>query len=270
MIQHRSFISLLMDRYARANIRLLAEREIRGKTAGTYVGLGHYFLVPLLMLLIYSFVFGTVFSARWPQSSGGFMDFATRMFLGLIAFQYMADVVNRAPGLVLENPSYVTKVQFPLETLVPIVSAAALFNAAISFGIFIAAYVLSIGIPPLTALWVPVLSIPLMLFSAGIGWLLSALGVFLRDLRNMIGIFVSLLMFLSPVFYPLSAVPSPFNALLFLNPMTPVIEGMRNAMFLGLSPSVTTLVALYAASFAIAQFGYWVFMGTKKGFADVL
>lgn len=264
------FGDFLRDKYARANVLLLAEREIRSRTIGTYFGIGHYVLLPVVMLLVYTFVFGAIFKARWPNGTGGFLDFSARIFVGLIAFQFVSDVLNRAPSLILENASYVKKVLFPLETLVPIAGAVALFNAAISTAVLLVVYLFTGALPPLTVFWVPVLWIPLILFTLGAGWFLAALGVYLRDLRQLIGILMSFLMFLSPIFYSIEAVPSPYRILLLLNPLSPIIESMRSAIFLGIRPSFVTLAMLFVVSGMVAQIGYWVFMRARAGFADVV
>src|SRR5882672_7277457 len=132
------FYAFLFDRHKRANVQLLAFREIRARIVGTYLGFGHYLLLPLLLILIYSFVFTTIFSVRWGSNDAGFGSFALRVFIGLIAFNFFAEVINRSPGLVLENATYVKKVLFPLETLVPIAVVVALFSALITFIVFLA------------------------------------------------------------------------------------------------------------------------------------
>lgn len=266
----RFFVGLMSDRFSQANIVLLARREIRGRFVDTYFGLGHYVLLPILMLTIYTFVFGVIFQSRWPNVGGGIYDFAARMFIGLIAFQFFSEVVNRAPGLVLENPTYVKKVLFPLETLVPIAVLVGLFSSVISMAVFLAGYLLTMGLPPIEILWVPVIWVPLILITAGFSWALAALGVYLRDIKQLVGVAVSVMLFLSPLFYPISAVPEAYRPLLLINPLTFIIESMRNAAFLGDSPALLPLLVLFIISIAIAQFGYWVFIRTKRGFADVV
>ncbi|MEH2503727.1 lipopolysaccharide transport system permease protein [Bradyrhizobium sp. AZCC 1578] len=264
------FYDFLFDRYARATVRLLATREIRTRIVGTYLGLGHYVVVPILMLVIYSFVFSHIFTVSWPGTTGRYSDFALRVFIGLIVFQFVAELLNRAPGLILENPAYVKKVLFPLETLVPIAIAVALFAATVSFGVFLLGLLLAAGLPYATIFWVPAILPPLVMLTAGVGWGLASLGVFLRDLRQIVGVVVSLLTFLSPVFYPLSAVPEAFRVVIALNPLTLIIEMMRSAIFDGRPPSALMLLVLYAVAASVAQLGYWGFMRTRKAFADVV
>jgi len=264
------FVSFLLDRYGVSTLKLLAEREIRSRFAGTMLGLGHYLLMPLLMLLVYAFAFGIVFKVRWPGAEAGFADFTLRLFAGLIAFQFFAEVVNRASTLILDNAIYVKKLVFPLETLVPAVIAVALFQAMWSIAVLFVAYVLWLGLPPLTALLLPVLWLPLILMTAGMAWVLAALGVFLRDLHQLVSILTSLMMFLTPVFYPLQMVPEPYRFLVMLNPLSGLIEAMRNALFAGESPSAPTLAMWMGGGIIMAQLGYWLFMRTRKAFADVI
>lgn len=264
------FYSFLFDRHDRATIRLLAEREIRSRIIGTYIGIGHYVLVPILMLLVYSFMFSVVFRTKWAGTEDSFGAFAIRVFIGMIAFQFFSEVINRAPGLVLESPTYVKKVVFPLETLVPTTIVVSLFSALLTFLVFLVAHLLLAGIPPLTTLWVPLIWPPLIMMTAGFAWVLASLGVFLRDLRQLVGVLVPALMFISPVFFPMSMVPEGFGALIMANPLSVPMEMMRQAIFGPTMPNLLVLAAYYVGGFAVAQLGYWVFMRTKKAFADVV
>jgi lipopolysaccharide transport system permease protein len=264
------FFAFALNKYDRATIRLLAEREVRSRIAGTYLGFGHYVLLPVLMLLVYAFVFSVVFSVRWPNAEDTFGSFALRAFAGLIPFQFFAEVVNRAPGLVLENPTYVKKVVFPLETLVPTAISVALFSTFVTSGVFLVAYIWSYGLPPVTALWWLVLWPPLILITAGFAWGLASLGVFLRDLRQLVAILTSILIFLAPVFYPLSMVPKPFEPLILANPVSYLIEAMRAAIFDAQSPSLAVFTFYLIGSVVLAQTGYWGFMRCRKAFADVM
>ncbi|RMF01384.1 MAG: ABC transporter permease [Alphaproteobacteria bacterium] len=222
------------------------------------------------MLLVYAFVFSAVFAVRWPNATESFGDFALRLFAGLIPFQFFAEVVNRAPSLVLENATYVKKVVFPLQTLVPTAIVSALFSAGCSYAILAAGYFLVEGLPPLSMLWLPVLWLPLILLTAGIGWALASLGVFLRDLRQLVTIVTSLLIFLTPVFYPLAMVPEAYRPLVLANPLSYLIESMRTALFQGQGPALLPLALSLLAGLAVAQVGYWGFMRTRKAFADVM
>ena len=264
------FYSFLFNRHDRATVRLLAEREIRNRIVGTYIGIGHYVLLPVLMILVYSFMFSMVFMVKWNGADDSFGSFAMRLFIGLIPFQFFSEVVTRAPGIVLENPTYVKKVVFPLETLVPIAILVALFSAAVTLIVFFLAHLWTIGRPPLTMLWLPLLWPPLILITAGVAWLLASLGVFLRDLRQLVTILTSMLIFMTPVFYPLSMVPKGFQIVVYANPLSGLIEMMRRTVFDAVAPRPMLVLAYYVAGILAAQAGYWCFMRTRKAFADVL
>nr|VFK11756.1 MAG: lipopolysaccharide transport system permease protein [Candidatus Kentron sp. LPFa] len=264
------FYDFLFDPFKRRNIAVLAKREIKSRIVGTLLGRFHFILFPVLMLLIYTFIFSVVFAIRWQGTEGGFGSFALRMFSGLILFQFFSEVITRAPGLVLENPSYVKKVMFPLETLVPLAIVVSLFSATISYGVLLIGYALLEGPPPLEAMWITVLWPPLILITAGLAWMIAGFGVYLRDLRQIMPILTSVLMFLSPIFYPLSMVPQPYNLLIALNPLSLLIETMRNALFDATKPTLLLVVGYYFVAVVIAQAGYWIFMRVRTGFADVV
>ena len=264
------FFSFLFDKHDRTTVRLLAEREIRNRIVGTYIGLGHYVLLPILMILVYSFMFSIVFMVKWVGAEDTFGSFAIRVFIGLIPYQFFSEVITRAPGLVLENPIYVKKVVFPLETLVPTAIVVSLFSALITFGVFLLAHLVMIGLPPLTTLWIPFIWPPLILMTAGFAWLLACLGVFLRDLRQLVTILTAVLIFISPVFFPMAMVPKGYAALVALNPLSMPIEMIRQSVFASQAPNLLILLGFYIGGFAAAQFGYWCFMRTKKAFADVI
>lgn len=234
------------------------------------MGLLWSFFNPLFMLLVYTFVFSVVFKARWNSGGDSKVEFALILFAGLIVFNLFAECIGRAPGLILLNANYVKKVVFPIEIL-PLVSlGAALFHAVISLLVWFVAYVFIIGIPSLTVIYLPLVLLPLMLFIMGVSWALASLGVYLRDVSQFIGIVITTLMFLSPIFYPASALPPDYRPLLYLNPLTPVIEMVRDVLYWNKSPDWVLLAACIIVSTATAWLGFAWFQRTRKGFADVL
>ena len=184
-----------------------AKREVQGRYRGSVFGLLWSFFTPLFMLAVYTFVFSVVFKARWSINNHSKTEFALVLFAGLIVFNLFAECINRAPGLIVSNPNYVKKVVFPLEIL-PLVSLlSALYHALISLAVWLVAYLFFYGLPPATVLLLPLVLLPLSLFIMGCSWLLASLGVFLRDISQIIGITVTVLMFLSPIFYSASSLP---------------------------------------------------------------
>jgi lipopolysaccharide transport system permease protein len=254
----------------RSLIRALVVREVLGRYRGSALGVLWSFFNPVLMLTVYTFVFSVVFKARWSSASESRTEFALALFVGLIAFNLFAECVTRAPGLILENANYVKKVVFPLETLPIVTLGAAVFHALVSLLVWGMFYLVAAGRPHLTVLWVPLVLLPLVLLAAGVSWTLASLGVYLRDVGHVIGLFTTSLMFLSPVFYPASALPERLRVLFELNPLTSIIEMMRDVLMWGHQPSMARLAASTLVGLIIACLGFGWFQKTRRGFADVL
>lgn len=247
-----------------------AKREIVGRYRGSVLGLLWSFFNPIFMLAVYTFVFSVVFKARWSVGSESKTEFALVLFAGLIVFNLFAECINRAPALILANPNYVKKVVFPLETLTFVSLLSALYHALISLSVWLAAYVILFGVPHASVLYLPFVVMPFALFILGLSWILASLGVYLRDVSQFIGVITSVLMFLSPIFYPISALPESYQHLLYLNPLTPVIEMVRDVLYWGKMPDFLLLALYWLVTGIIAWLGFAWFQKTRKGFADVL
>ena len=254
----------------RSLIKALAQREVVGRYRGSVMGILWSFFNPVFMLLVYTFVFSVIFKARWSGGSDSKTEFALILFAGLIVFNLFAECFNRAPGLILANVNYVKKVVFPLEILPWVALGSALFHALISLGVWLIAYLILFGVPHITVLLFPLVILPLLLLIMGLTWALASLGVYLRDVSQFIGILTTVLMFLSPIFYPASALPEAYRHLLLLNPLTPVIEQARDVLFWGKVPDMTILSIYLLMTAFIAWLGFAWFQKTRKGFADVL
>lgn len=249
----------------------LTEREVLGRYRGSLLGLAWSFLNPIAMLAVYTFVFSQVFKIRWGTlENTGPAGFAINLFAGLIVFNLFAEVAQRSPSLVLVNPNYVKKVIFPLEILSVVALAGASFHAAISLTALFAVELLAMHHLPWTALWLPLVWLPLVLGCLAMSWFLSAFGVFIRDIGQLVGLLVSMLMFLSPIFYPVSALPNHLRSLLLLNPLAHVIEQTRRVIVVGDAPGVAYLVVGTALGLALCSGAYRVFRRAKKAFADVM
>lgn len=252
----------------------LTRREIEARYRGSSLGLLWSVIVPLLMLAVYTFVFSVVFQARWGTTGEmSRAQFAMIVFSGLIVFSFFSECLTRAPSLMLENVPYIKKVIFPLEIMPWITVAVALFNAAASFTVLMLLYVALLGVPPLSALLFPFLMVPLILLSFGATAFISSVGVYLRDIKQFVGVFVTLLMFLSPIFYPVSAVPERLRYLTYFNPLTLLLDQTRQFLFWGEFPDIRhgTFLGIYLLGTWICSWaGYVWFMKTKKGFADVI
>lgn len=251
-------------------IRVSARREVLGRYQGSLLGLFWSFFNPLFMLAIYTFVFSVVFNARWGSGNDSRTEFALLLFAGLIVFNLFAECVTRAPTLIISNINYVKKVVYPLEILPFITLLSALFHALISISVWLLAYLLLFGVPSWTLLLLPLIILPFMLLVLGLSWALAALGVFLRDIAQFVTVLTSMLMFLSPIFYPLSALPENFRQIVLLNPLSVVIEMVRSVLYFGQIPDLIILSVYWLAALLVAWLGFALFQKTRKGFADVL
>ena len=254
----------------RSLIKSLVQREVIGRYRGSILGILWSFFNPIFMLLVYTFVFSVVFRARWSGGSDSKTEFALLLFAGLIMFNLFAECFNRAPGLILSNANYVKKVVFPLEILPWVSMGSALFHTLISMCVWLIAYMVIFGVPHMTMLLLPFIILPLLFLIMGLTWALAALGVYLRDVSQLIGTVTTVLMFLSPIFYPITALPEKYQLLMLLNPLTPVIESTRDVIFWGRLPNMTLLLVYFVGSAFIAWLGFVWFQMTRKGFADVL
>jgi lipopolysaccharide transport system permease protein len=271
--QPTSLVSLARSLWRnRQLIVQMTKREVVGRYQGSAFGLAWSFLNPVFMLVVYTFVFSEIFKSRWGGVGGddSKTQFAVVLFVGMIVLSLFSEVLNRAPGLIISNVNYVKKVVFPIEILPVIAMGAALFHSLISLGVLLAAFALFNGYLHWTAIFIPLVLLPLVILTMGLAWMLASLGVFLRDVGQTIGIITAVLMFLSPVFYPITAVPERFRPIIMANPLTFIIEQAREVLIWGHLPNWLGLGAYTLAAVAIAWAGYAWFQKTRKGFADVL
>ena len=254
----------------RSLIKALVTREVVGRYRGSMMGVLWSFFNPVFMLIVYTFVFSVVFKARWSGGSDSKTEFALVLFAGLIIFNLFAECVNRAPTLILANVNYVKKVIFPLDILPLVTVGSALFHFLISLAVWLIAYIVFYGMPHLRVLLLPLVVVPFILLLLGLTWILASVGVFLRDTAQLIGMVTTVVLFLSPIFYPISALPENYRILLLLNPLGPVIEQTRDTLFWGRLPNFYLLTYYWLASILAAWLGFVWFQKSRKGFADVL
>ena len=252
-------------------LRQLVRRNIEVRYKGTMMGLVWMIVTPLVMLAVYTFVFGVVFKARW---GAGFGDskaaFALIMFCGMAVFNIFSESVNGSVGIVAGNPNYVKKVVFPLE-LLPVSSVlSACFFGLVWIGILLLGVVIFFHKICFSAIFLPLILIPLVLLSFGIAWFVASLGVFVRDLSHAIGIILQVLYFMTPIFYSVEMVPEKIRPILLLNPLTPIVQSARQVLMYAQRPDWHALGVVTLLSIVVFQLGYCWFMKTKRGFADVL
>ncbi|MEB2233093.1 ABC transporter permease [Xanthomonas campestris] len=254
----------------RSLILALAKRDVVGRYRGSFMGLLWSFFYPLLMLAVYTFVFSVVFGARWQGGTGSRTEFALVLFTGLIAFNFFSECLGRAPTMIVSNVNYVKKVVFPLEILAVVNIVSAGFHMAVSAFVWLIFYLVLFGVPTPEILWLPVALLPLGFFTLGATWLLASLGVFLRDVSQVIMVVITVLMFMSPIFYSVEAMPEKYRPFILANPLTIIIEQVRGVMIWGRPINWSVWAWLVPVSILVAWIGFAWFQKTRKGFADVL
>lgn len=265
-------LDLLANSYCthRALIARLAAREVSQRFKGSILGLGWAVLTPLLTAAVFTFVFSGVFQMRWSGRSGSPYDFALMLLVGLMVHGLFAEAISRAPALIVGNASYVTKVVFPLEVLPVVVVLATLVNTGITAAILLVGNIIVNGTLHWTVIFFPVVLAPFMIFVTAIVMLTAACGVFLRDLAQLVGLVITMALFLTPVFYPLDAVPASFQIFMRINPLTSIVEQSRSVLLLGNMPNLVSLAIFGFCALLCLAFSFWVFRRLRGGFADVL
>jgi lipopolysaccharide transport system permease protein len=248
----------------------MTERDAHSRYRGSAGGLVWVAFHPLLMLAVYTFFFSEVFPTRWSSGADGRGTFALLLFVGLLLHGMLTEMLIRSPALITGNANLVKKVVFPLD-LLPVVSlGSALFHFAIGIAIWLAFYVFQKGLPPLTALWLPLVVAPLALLALGLGWLLASLGVYLRDIAQVVPVASSVLLFASPIFYPLSALRGWLRWVVLASPLTVPIDEARRVLLDARVPDFGALGIYSVAALFVAYLGFAWFQGTRRGFADVV
>lgn len=249
----------------------LTRREIVGRYRGSILGVLWSLLTPLFMLGVYTFVFSTVFKTRWTSGEGNATaEFAVMLFAGLLVYQLFAEVVNRAPSLIVANANYVKRVVFPLQILPVVALGSALFHMLAGLAVLVVFIIIVHGLPPPTAVLLPLVLAPYCLAILGLAWLLASLGVFIRDINQVLAPIVTALMFLSPIFFPLDALPESVRRWVAFNPLALPVEQTRDVLIAGTMPNFVALGLYTLAAIVVAVLGYLWFQKTRKGFADVL
>lgn len=248
----------------------LAKREVASRYKGSAAGLLWSFFNPLLMLAVYTFVFSVIFQSKWAGGSGSKTEFALVLFAGLIVFGLVSEIIGRAPVLIVGNVNYVKKIIFPLEILIYVAGMSAIFQLLASIFVWLVFYCIFFGVPPLTILLLPLVIFPVFLMTLGFSWFLASLGVYLRDTPQVVAIIVTILMFLSPIFYSSNSIPENYRYLIQLNPLTFAIETARDVMLWGKPVVWMAWLQQTAAALFIFWIGFTWFQKTRGGFADVL
>jgi lipopolysaccharide transport system permease protein len=223
-----------------------------------------------MMLGVYAFAFGTVLKSRWPHQAGGDHSYAVILFVGLILHGFFAECITRAPTLIVANPNFVKRVVFPLDVLPWPMLFSALFHAFMNV-VVLALLMLGLEhhLPP-TMLLLPVIFIPLFLLALGVSWILASIGVYFRDISQVMPVVATALLFLSSAIVPVSILPPALQRFFHLNPLTFFIDQARMVALAGQGPDWMALSVATVIGVLVAWLGHAWFVATQRGFADVL
>lgn len=248
----------------------LSKREVLGRYRGASFGLAWSAISPFLMLCVYAFAFGTVMKSKWPHEAGGDHPYAVILFVGLIIHGFFAECLTRAPTLVVGNANYVTRVVFPLDILPWPMMLSALFHALMNVVVLIVLMLaLEHRLHP-SLLLLPLVFVPLVFITMGVSWFLASVGVYFRDINQVMPVVATALLFLSSAIIPVSILPPPLQTLFRLNPLTFFIDEARVVVLMGGQLDWSMLGLATVAGLLVAWFGHAWFMATQRGFADVL
>ncbi len=248
----------------------LARQEVLNRYRGSVFGVLWSFFTPLVLLVIFTFVFSVIFQARWDRAIESRGEFAVVLFGGFVVFWLFADCTTRAPLLIVQNVNFVKRIVFPLELLPWAVMISALFHMTVSVVVLLIFRTFIFGIPSWTVLLFPIVLLPFVFLMLGVSWFLASIGVFYRDVVHAVGVVLIMLMYMSPIIYPISMVPEKFRIIVELNPLTLIIQQARDTLLWDAVPDWFALGKYLVGAWIVAWLGLAWFQKTRKGFADVL
>ena len=247
-----------------------AMREIQGRYRGSYLGIAWALVTPLLMLLVYTTVFHSIMHLSWDNGPDNFINYAAPVFSGIVAFGVFSESVTRASGLIVQNPNYVKKVVFPLQILPASLVVAAVVHSLLSLAVLIVLVAWGNLAVHASLIFLPLVYVPLILLTLGCSWLLAALGVFLRDIGNLVSVAIQLLFFLTPIMYSDHKVTGLARRAMWLNPLAIIVINFRRVINEGVAPDWISLSLVTVFAFVVVVLGYAFFQTIKRAFADVI
>ena len=253
----------------RGLIWTLTKRDVAGRYKGSFLGYSWTFINPLLMLIVYTFVFTVIFRSRWGADIS-VRSKAIYIFCGMVPYLIMSETVARASTIITSNANYIKKIVFPHEILCVSAMGVSLVHGVAGFSLIFLGQLLINRVVYLESLYLPIILIPLLLMILGVSWFLASLGVFIRDISEIVRVLLSAWMFLTPIFYPMDILPEKIRAVMLFNPMALVVINIRNIVLRNQGPDWMQVLALYICAVFVFSFGYWFFMRSKNGFADVI
>lgn len=253
----------------RGLVRSMVRRDLTSRYKGSIIGPAWAIITPAVMIVIFTVIFSGIFGARFG-AAGGHLSFALYLFCGLLPWIAFSDGVQRSTSSLTDNVNLVKRVVFPTEALPVNLALSAITQQMLGTIVVLAgALILERAIHP-TILFLPVLLIPQLLATIGLGWLMASLGVFIRDMPQFNQLALTAWMYLTPIFYPENIIPPKYQWLVNLNPMAPLIRSYRRILLEGKTPDWRGLGVTLVFAIVCFVLGYWWFERTKKAFADVL
>lgn len=272
VVYETSLLHLIKSCYLyRDLIWQLTKRNIQMKYKGSFLGIIWSVIQPLIQLFIYTFAFSFVFKAKWGIKDENHFDFALILFASLTVFNLLADTIRESPYLILNNESYVKKVVFPLEVL-PIANLLSVFlNTVISILVFSFIYSITTSNSlPTSILILPVILIPLGIIALSFSYIVSSICIYFRDFSHIVGNILTILLFVSPVFYSLNRIPEKYHYLMLLNPLTHILDSSRKVMIFGGFPNLDNMIIYWILSILSLNLGFWYFQKTRVSFSDLI
>lgn len=250
-------------------VEQLVRKELRAKYRKSALGLAWLVLSPVLLVSAYTLVFGVLLQVRWG-GAGTTLEFALVLHAGVMFYMFFYEVMVRSTTLLANHQSFVTKMVFPLDVFPAVVVIVATINFAVTLLVWILLSIVIRGEFPWGIAWMPLIFVPFTLFCAGLCWFFSALSVYKADLEHAMPMVLLMMMYLSPLLFPVERMPDAFRWVIALNPLTWVLEAARAALMHGSPPSLAVVGVGLALSIGVFWVGYRSFRGNQRGFADVL
>ncbi len=248
----------------------LVKREVAARYRGSALGFIWSLLTPLALLATYTLVFGYFFNMKWNPEHDGPGYFVVMLFCGLIPFNFFSEVMSRSPELILRSPNYVKRIAFPVQLLPAVVIGASFFHAMIATGLLLTLIAIVVGGLPVTALYLPLVWIPLLIVTLALSLLVSASGIFIRDLTHGVGLVLSVLFFLTPIIYPAGFIPEPWRWMLWLNPVACAVLQIRETCVEGIPLNFRMWGYQMAGSLVLFGLVAGWFKVVSRRFADVM
>lgn len=251
-------------------LAMMVKRAVSSRYKNSFIGVAWLVINPLIKLSIYTLVFHQILNVKWGAQEQTGPQFALYIYIGMIAFNVFSESMLAAPHVIVAHRNMIKKIDFPIEILPWVHFCTAVCDALIGFGIWLLAYLVINGMPYVTVLLLPLVFLPFLLITMGLNWMISASSVFIKDVNQMVQFGVAALLFISPIFYPLSAVPGFLHSVMLLNPLSFEIEMLRAILLDGAIPSIRYYLAYLAVGITLYYLGYRSYKSVQDEFADVL